>query len=123
MAFGDYLGALYVSIGELRDLPPSREPNLVNQAAGKLRTEQGAWVARRRAERRITGDRYRDVAARFAAAAAHLQTLPLDPELEAAVEAANDYAQKLGEDRSPELIGRWPEVRARLLAASEYLNV
>jgi hypothetical protein len=121
-AFAEYLGALYVSVGELRDLPPRQEPNLLDKTADAIRGEQGSFIARRRAEYKLSGDRYREVASRLAAAAARLHVLPLSPELDEAVSAASRYVERLGEQRTPELKAEWPEVRARLLGAVEYLN-
>lgn len=34
---GDCVGLLVVSVGELRDLPPRKEPNALDQAVDKLR--------------------------------------------------------------------------------------
>jgi hypothetical protein len=121
-ALAEYVGALYISVGELRDLPPNKEPDWLSQALDRMRGEQGAWMARRSAEYRLTGDRYRDLAGRLAMAAARLHVLPLRFELSDAVAAANDYVEKLGADRTPELIAQWPDVRARLLASGAYLN-
>jgi hypothetical protein len=111
----DYFGLLVVSVAELRDLPPRREPNALDQAVDKLRGEQGAWVARRRAEYRLTGDRYRQIASQLAVAAVKLQTLPLPPDIRAAVDARNGYVERLGEDRTPELVTEWAEIHERMV--------
>jgi hypothetical protein len=121
-ARAEYIGALYVAVGEMRDLPPATEPNWLGRALDRLRGEQGAWLARRAAEYRLTGDRYRQVAAGVAMAAARLHVLPLRPELEAAVSASAEYAEKLGVNRTPELLEQWPEVRTMLLKSGAYLN-
>jgi hypothetical protein len=121
-ALAEYLGALYASVGELRDLPPSKPLNRLYQAINELRGEQATWLARRRAEYRLTGDRYRDVAARQVAAAAQLQVLPIPPDLRAAVDAANNYVERLAENRSPELIAEWPGIHARLMDAAKSLS-
>jgi hypothetical protein len=55
-------------------------------------------------------------------AAARLHVLPLRPELEAAVSASAEYAEKLGVNRTPELLEQWPEVRTMLLKSGAYLN-
>ena len=114
-AVGDYFGLLVVSVAELRDLPPRKEPNALDQAVDKLRGEQGAWVARRRTEYRLTGDRYRQIASQLAVATVKLQTLPLPPDVRAAVDAGNDYVERLGEDRTPELVKEWAEVHERMV--------
>jgi hypothetical protein len=117
-----YLGALYQSVGELRELPPNREPNALDRGVRMLQGEHGAWVARRRAEYRLSGDRYRQLAGQLASAVAQLHALPLPPDLEAAVTAANEYVEKLSEQRAPELIAQWPATRASLLAAIKRLD-
>ena len=122
-ALAEYMGALYLAVGELRDLPPNQPPNWLSHALEQFRGEQRAWLARRTAEYRLTGDRYRELAGRLALASARLHVLPLQPELESAVSAANEYAEKLGDDRTADRIAQWPEVRARLLASAAYLNV
>jgi hypothetical protein len=117
-----YLGALYQSVGELRDLPPKKTPNALDRGVSKLQGEQGACIARRRAEYRLSGDRYRQLAGQLASAAAQLHVLPLPPDLDAAVAAANEHVEKLSDRRTPELIAEWPAVRASLLAATKKLN-
>lgn len=117
-----YLGALYQSVGELHELPPNRDPNALDRGIRRLQGEQGAWVAQRRAEYRLSGDRYRQLAGQLASAAAQLHALPLPPDLDAAVAAANEYVEKLSEQRTPELIAQWPATRAALLAAIKRLN-
>lgn len=117
-----YLGALYESVGELRDLPPNKLPNALDRSVRKLQGKQGAWLAQRRAEYRLTGDRYRQLAGRLASAAAQLQVLPLPPDLEMAVSRANEYVEKLAEQRTRGLKAKWPEVRASVLEATNNLN-
>ena len=114
-AVADYFGLLVVSVAELRDLPPAKEPNALDQAVDKLRGEQGAWIARRRAEYRLTGDRYRQIASQLAVAAVKVRTLPLPPDVRAAVDASNDYVGRLGEDRTPELTKEWAEIHERMI--------
>lgn len=108
-----YLGALYQTVGELRELPPNKPPNALDRGVRKLQGEQGAWIAQRRAEYRLSGDRYRQLAGQLASAAAQLQVLPLPPDREAAVFSANEYVEELSEQRTPELKARWPEIRAQ----------
>lgn len=114
-AVADYFGLLVVSVAELRDLPPRKEPNALDQAVDKLRGEHRAWIARRRAEYRLTGDRYRQIASQLAVAATKLQTLPLPPEVRAAVDAGNNYVERLGENRTPELTDEWGEVHQQMV--------
>ena len=94
-ALAIYLGALYASVAELRDLPPNREPNCLDRSADALRGKQGAWLARRRSEFRLAGDRYRQLAERLAAAEAQLQVSPLRPDLRAAIQTANETAKRV----------------------------
>jgi hypothetical protein len=49
----------------------------------------------------LTGDRYRQIASQLAVAATKLQTLPSPPDVRAAVDAGNDYVERLGENRTP----------------------
>lgn len=121
-AFAHYLGMLYVSIAELRDLPPSKAPNWLDRNVDALRGEQGAWLARRRAEYRLSGDRYRELAGRLGAATAQLQVLPLPSEVREAVDAANTYVEKLGQQRTRELKAAWSAIHARLMDAAKSLN-
>lgn len=114
-AVADYFGLLVVSVAELRDLPPRKEPNALDEAVDMLRGEQGAWIARRRAEYRLTGDRYREIASQLAVAATKLQTLPLPPDVRAAVDAGNDYVERLGENRTPELTKEWAGIHERMV--------
>jgi hypothetical protein len=121
-ALAEYLGTLYVSVAELRDLPSNKPPNWLDQKVDALRGEQGAWVARRRTEYKLSGDRYRELAGRLATAAAQLQVLPLPDKVRQAVDAANAYVEQLGEQRTPELKAKWPEIHAGLMAAVKTLE-
>ncbi len=120
-AFGEYLGALYASVGELRDLPDTKPPNWLVRSIDAIRGEDATWLAHRRAERWLTGDRYRELAARQVAAVARLQVLPLPPDVRAAFDAANNYTERLGENRTPALKAEWSEIHARLMTAVETL--
>jgi hypothetical protein len=63
----------------------------------------------------LTGDRYRQIASQLAVAATKLQTLPLPPDVRAAVDAGNDYVERLGENRTPELTKEWAEIHERMV--------
>lgn len=121
-AFAEFFSQCVVSVAELRDLPANKTPNWLDKAVNELRGEQGAWIARRRAEFRLTGDRYRQLAADLGIALVQLRALPLPSEVRATVDAARDYIERLGQDRSPEVIGEWSDIHARLTRASESLN-
>ena len=103
--------------------PPNIRPNVISRAIDRARGEQRAWLATRSAEYRLLGNRHREVASSLAIAAARLHVLPLRSELEAAVSAENDYVEKLGTDRTPELIAQWSDIRTRLLESGAYLDV
>jgi hypothetical protein len=119
-AFATYLGALYPVVSELREMPPNAEPNLLSQAIDKLGSEQASWMATRK----------RLVAAnphmfgrmdRLSAAMAQVQTLAMPVVVVDAVEKANDYAAELGDERSEELVAKWPAVREELLDKAKLL--
>ena len=122
-AFAEYLGSLYVSVAELRDVPANKPPTWLDRAVDKMRGEQATWIARRRAEYRLAGDRYRELPAQLGAATAQLQVLPLPPDVRAAVDAANNYIERLSQDRSPQRKAEWSEVHARLMDAAQTLGV
>ncbi len=44
-----------------------------------------------------------------------LQTLPLPPDVRAAVDAGNDYVERLGENWTPELTKEWAEIHERMV--------
>ena len=116
----EYLGILYASVAELRDVPTNKPPNGLDHAINKMRGEQATWLAHRHAEYRLAGNRYREVPARLGAAIAQLQVLPLPPDVRSAVDAANNYIERLSQDRSPELKAEWSNVHARLMDAQMY---
>lgn len=121
-AFGLYLGTLYASVAEGLELPPNRPPTRLDRAVERVQGQQGAWLARRRREYQLSGDRYRELAARLSAAEAQLQVLPLSPGLRGAVNAANDYVRRLGEDRSPEIKAEWSAIHSQLMRANSQLG-
>ena len=121
-AFASYFGRIIVCVGELNDLPPRQEPNALDRDADAIRGEAGSWVARRRAEFRLTGDRYREIAAQAAMATAQLLVLPLPPDVRSAVDTANDYIERLGQDRTPEIKAEWSKIHARLVEAGKALH-
>ena len=122
-ALAEYLGILYASVAELRDLPANKPPNWLDQAINKIRGEHATWLVHRHAEYRLAGNRYRELPARLGAAIAQLQVLPLPPDVRAAVDAANNYIERLSQDRSPELKAEWSDVYARLMDAAQMLGV
>lgn len=122
-AFGGYLAALYPSVAELRELPALRKPDLITKVINAWRGKEATWIAQRKAERRVLGDNYRQVAYQLAGATARLQVLPLDHELREVLKAATDYIERLSETRSPELKAEWPQIHSRLMAQVTRLGV
>jgi hypothetical protein len=59
---------------------------------------------------------------RLASAMAHLQVLDMPEELMSAVEEANDYVARLGEDRTSERLDEWPAIYDRLHVAKALLE-
>ncbi|MGE5282562.1 MAG: hypothetical protein ACM3N0_09645 [Chloroflexota bacterium] len=119
-AFAGFLGALYPAVTELREMPPNREPNLLERASDVLSTEQASWVRTRRALVAM-GPHVFGRMDRLAGAMAHLQVLDMPEELMIAVEEANDYVVRLGEDRTPERLDEWSTIHGRLHAAKASL--
>ena len=50
-----------------------------------------------------------------------VQTLEMPAAVLEIVEKANDYAAELGEERTEELVEKWPEIQKKLLAAAKLL--
>jgi hypothetical protein len=121
-AYAAYLGALYPVVSELRDMPAARRLRFYERWLDQLRGEAATWTLTRRHLRRTVGDRPGALADRLAYAVAQLQVLPLPQEVSEAVAAANNYIERLAEDRSSEVIGQWPELHKRLLAAADSLG-
>jgi hypothetical protein len=119
-AFAVCLGALYPVVSELREMPPNSEPDALTRAIDQLLGEQASWVRTRRGLAATSPQMFGRMD-RLSAAMAVVQTLAMPAALLEAVEAANDYVAELGEERSEELVARWPAVRARLLEAARLL--
>jgi hypothetical protein len=58
----------------------------------------------------------------LAAAAAELQVRPIPDELRAAFDRANNYIERLGEQRTPELLAEWSSVHDDLMAGRRALD-
>jgi hypothetical protein len=58
---------------------------------------------------------------RLLAAIAILQVIDLPKEVKAVVDEAVEYVERLGENRSPELVAQWPAIHKRLLGAADAL--
>jgi hypothetical protein len=122
-AFGLFLGALYPSVAELQAMPPVGGwrfgvANVINRVRGPVPT----WVATVRNEHNFDGGRRRELSWRLAATVADLQVRRLPPDVRAAVAEATGYVQRLGQQRSPELVAEWERIRLRLMAAAAELH-
>jgi hypothetical protein len=119
-AFASFLGALYPAVAELREMPPNRSGGLFERIDSFLLTDQAAWVRTRRGMTAISPHLFSRID-RLLAAIAILQVIDLPKEVDAAVDEAADYLERLGEHRSPELVGQWPAIHERLLDAADAL--
>ena len=122
LALADYLGELYISVSELRDMPAVTAPTWFGRKLDEVRGEHAAWLARRQAEYKLTGDRYRELAGRLGRATARLQVLPLPADLRSAVDVATSYVEELAQQRTPGLKAKWSEIHAQLMAAAKALD-
>lgn len=120
-ALSAYIGALYPAVGELRELPPNKELDLVNKAIDKLSGEQATWVRTRRALLKISPHLFGRID-RLSLALARVQVLGMPPEVMVTVKTATDYVNELSNDRSPEVIDRWPSLHTELLEAARTLD-
>jgi hypothetical protein len=121
-ALAIYLGALYPAVNELRELPPARTlPGFVT-LIDRLQPPDVAWARQRSREYRLYGYRHKEGGDRLAAAFAQLQVRAMPEELRVAVDRANDYVKRLGEQRTPDLIEEWSSVHADLMRGREALD-
>lgn len=116
-----YLGALTPVVSELKAMPPNKEPDLLTKVVEQMSTEQATWVRTRKGLVAMSPHMFGRME-RLSLAIAQVQLLDMPPSVVDAVEAANDYAAELGDERSDELIARWPLIHADLLSASQLLN-
>jgi hypothetical protein len=120
-ALSTYIGALSPVVSELREMPPNREPDFVTKAIDQISGEQASWVRTRKGLVALSPHMFGRMD-RLSSALAEVQLLDMPTEVMEAVDAANDYAVELGEERSEDLIARWPPIHADLLAASKLLD-
>ncbi len=121
-ALATYLGAIYPVVNELRELPAVQPVSPLIRWLGRLERSDVAWVRQRRREYRLYGYRHREGGDRLAAAVAELQVRPMPEALQAAVDRANNYIERLGEQRTPELREEWSSVHADLMRGREALD-
>lgn len=120
-AFAAYLGALYPAVAELREMPPNKEPDLLERAVDRISSEQATWVRTRRGIAEM-GAPFLGRIDRLSAATALVQVLDMPKQLMSAFDEANDYVQRLGEDRTPKRLAEWSAIYSRLHAANELLR-
>jgi len=122
-AYRLFVGEAVKSVAELRRLPPVTEPNpleKVGELVDRLGRSDAEVTMRTRA--RIYeryGDRHLVLADQLAAAAVDLRLRELPPAARAAVDGAIDYVERLGEQRSEEILAEWKGVHGRLISAGE----
>lgn len=121
--FASYLGALYPVVAELREMPanPKGWRTFVSETIDSLQGEAASYVSARRALEGI-GNQHVIRADRLAAAVAQVQVLGMPDEVVAAFDAANEYVESLGEERTDELKARWPALHERLQSAARLLD-
>lgn len=120
-AMATYLGALSPVVAELKEMPPNKEPDLVEKAIERISGEQATWVRTRKGLVAMSPHMFGRMD-RLSSALAQVHLLDMPAGVMKAVEAANDYAVELGEERSEDLVARWPSIHAELLATSKLLD-
>jgi hypothetical protein len=120
-ALAAYVGALTPVVSELKEMPPAKEPNLLTKAIDQTGGEQATWARTRKGLVEMSPHMFGRMD-RLASAMARVQLLAMQPAITDAVEAANDYVIELGDERSRDLIERWPSVHDALLSASRRLE-
>lgn len=119
-ALAVYLGALYPVVSELREMPPNSEPDALTRMIDRLQGEQASWVRTRRGVVAAFPHAFGRMD-RLSGAMAVVQTLEMPAAVLEVVEKANDYAAELGEQRTDELVEKWPEIQKELLYAAKLL--
>lgn len=115
-AYADYLGAVLIAVGDLRQLPSVQPPSLVARASNALQGEAAAWVRTRQGMQRTFGDRVHSLSDRVLLATATLTTFRIPDDMQEVMRDANDYLSRLGQQRSDDLLAEWIPLRDRLYA-------
>ena len=102
-------------------MPPNRDPDVLSRAIDRVSGEQASWARTRKGMVEMSPHMFGRMD-RLAAAMAVVQTLEMPAAVMEVVEAANDYAAELGEERTKELVAAWPEIREDLLEAARLLD-
>ena len=121
-AFAEYVSALVPIVAELRELPAVPSSSPLESVVNQLRGEAATYFATRRREQELFGGRNREQAARLAAAAVDLRLRPLPQGVRDAIDRANNYVERLGQDRSDEMIAAWPAIHSDLMDAGAELR-
>jgi hypothetical protein len=126
-SFRLYFGCVATTVARHREVPFVPEPTQLSKAVERV-TEwvtdvRHRYIAVQRRAREAFGDSYRDLSGRLAETLIDLQLRELPATVRAATDASSTYVQRLGEQRSPELVAQWPDVHAQLTAAGEELRV
>jgi hypothetical protein len=121
-AFTAYFSALVPVVAELRQLPPTPKSSPLADLVDHVRGEAATYIATRRRLQQLGGDGIREQAVGLAAASLDLRLRPLPPEVNEAIDDANNYVERLGQQRSDELVAEWPGIHKRLMAANDELR-
>lgn len=101
-------------------MPPNGEPDALTRLIDRVQGEQAAWVRTRRGVVATFPHAFGRMD-RLSGAMAVVQTLEMPATVLEIVETANDYAAELGEERTEELVEKWPEIQKQLVAAAKLL--
>ena len=107
-------------MAELREMPPNRSGGLFNRLDSSLLTKQAAWARTHQGMAALSPQLFSRID-RLLAAIAILQVIGPPKEVNAVVDEATEYVERLGDNRSPELTAKWPDIHERLLEAAEAL--
>jgi len=95
-------------------------PNTLERFQDTLTDEQAAWIRTRKEMTDATPHLFGRID-RLSLAAAEVEVLDMPSEVLRAVEAANSYVERLGEERTDELKAEWSSIYERLHTAKPLL--
>jgi hypothetical protein len=121
-AFTEYFSALVPVVAELRQLPPAPKSSPLADLVDHVRGEAATYIATRRRLQQLGGDGIREQAVGLAAASLDLRLRPLPQRVSDVIDDANDYVERLGNQRSKDLVAEWPGIHKRLMAANAKLR-
>lgn len=120
-AYAAYLGALYPLVAELRGMPAGRQPGGIDRIVDRVRGPDAQWVASQKAIVAL-GGRPHTLGDRLSAALAYVQVLDMPGDVMSAIDAANDYVERLSKERTVAAKAEWPPLYARLQSAKASLE-